>query len=133
MKTNRTSIFAAIFCFVFVLYLNPKTGLAMGGSNTITHKGIIGCPTWTKYRKSGQARYFEIIAVGILTGMQNRPYGQGSVNFWTAKGFDLTEEQVFQFIDNYCERNKENNTIMAIWELWFSQTGEPLFYHHLNK
>lgn len=132
MKTNRTGIFAAIVLFVSVLCINPNTVLAMGGPDTITVKGTVDCPTWTKYRKAGESRYLELITVGILTGMQWRPWGQDSVNFWTAKGYELTEDQVFQFIDNYCE-NGVSHTSVAIWELWFNQTGEPLIYHHLKK
>ena len=81
MKTNRTSVFAAIYFFVSVLCINPNTVLAMGGPDTITSKGSAECPAWTKYRKAGGARYIELITVGILTGMQWRPYGQDYVNF----------------------------------------------------
>lgn len=130
MKTNRTSFLIVVMfsvAFSFCINANPVH------AKPLVWKGITSCEDWTKRRKEGNAGYYETATLGILSGMQQRPYPQKSVDFWTAKGFELTVEKVFQVIDKSCLDNPKTFTFFVIAELWFAQTGEPMLVHQVKK
>jgi len=129
--TNKTSFLIVVMfsvAFSFCINANP-----VHAENPVVWKGVTSCEDWTKRRKEGNAGYYETATLGILSGMQQRPYPQKMVNFWTAKGSELTVEKVFQFIDKICLKNPKNLTYIAITHLWFHQTGEAMWVHQVKK
>ena len=87
--------------------------------------GVTDCGNWVKTRKSNTsltqtispAWGFQIGVSAYLSGMQVR---KPVMNFWNSKKGNLTEEQVWLWIDKYCSDNPLKNVGMGASELFFS-------------
>ena len=125
MKTNRTSFLIVVMfsvAFSFCINANPVH------AKPLVWKGITSCEDWTKRRKEGNAGYYETATLGILSGMQQRGYKEGTINFWRARPVELTNEATFLFIDEHCRKFPNEGTFQAMIMLWQYQTGEKLFH-----
>lgn len=70
-------------------------------SAQITAEGGVDCATWVMGRKENRAVVLESFLIGVLNGMS-----MGSrIEFWSTGGNELKREQVFLWMDNYCQRS----------------------------
>ena len=70
-------------------------------SRSISVHASIDCSQWAEARKIKNGSLYEAFLVGILNGLS---VGSGT-EFWFAKDVELRREQVFYWMDRYCENN----------------------------
>jgi hypothetical protein len=84
-------------------------------------EGPVDCGLWVKARKhEGAAIAFEDYLVGLMNGLALGSY----IDFWHAGGIPVSQEQVFLWMDKYCERLPLSNITVGSTELMNERTGD---------
>ena len=81
---------------VFALACLSSPAVARTG---ISIEGTLNCAQWAEARKARSSNVYESYLLGLLNGMS---VGSGT-EFWFAKGPELKREQVFYWMDVYCQ------------------------------
>lgn len=70
-------------------------------SQSITVEAAINCGDWLKVRKANTAAFFEYSLIGLIDGLA---LGRG-VEIWRANGIPVTRDQLYYWMDAYCQKN----------------------------
>ncbi len=81
--------------------------------------GMVDCGLWVKARKQGTALALENYLVGLMNGMAVA----SSIEFWNAGGIPVSQEQVFLWMDKYCEHLPLSNVLAGSSDLMNERTG----------
>ena len=68
-------------------------------------EGMMDCGMWLKARKDSTSQSLEHVVLGFMNGLS---FG-GQREFWRAGGHKVGREQVFFWLDNYCQKNPMND------------------------
>jgi hypothetical protein len=118
LKTLIVNVCATISIGVAPLTSHALTtiGVEPLTSNSLTTIGIVDCGSWLKQRSENQSGYSEVWVNGFLTA--------GSIFRSKELQKDLlknikSNDQVFIWIDNYCQKDPLSDTALAALELLY--------------
>ena len=85
------------------------------------------CGEWVKARKLKRSSPYEARLIGMLDGMA---VGR-MIDIWKAQGTSMSKEQVYVWMDSYCQANPQSRIVVGAEELANENTkGE---YRRLQK
>ncbi len=70
-------------------------------------EGNLDCGAWLDARKSNSSKFFEHYLIGTINGMA---LGR-NIEIWNANGIKVSREQVYFWMDSYCQKNPLSYTI----------------------
>ena len=109
----------------FALVLILAAGISAG--QRIWVETSEDCGEWMKARKLKRSSPHEARLIGMLDGMA---VGR-MVDIWKAQGKTMSKEQVYVWMDNYCQANPQSRIVVGAEELANENTkGE---YRRLQK
>jgi hypothetical protein len=73
----------------------------MVAAQGIVVEGIVDCAMWIDARRSSRAEALQPYLLGLLNGMA---VGSG-IEFWRANGVRVSREQVYLWMDNFCQEH----------------------------
>lgn len=76
-------------------------------SDGILVEGDVDCGEWLSARKVSSASHFETFLIGIVNGLA---LGR-EIAIWDAGGLEVSREQLFYWMDAYCEKAPLSNVI----------------------
>jgi hypothetical protein len=85
------------------------------------------CGNWVKARKLKRSSPHEAHLVGLLDGMA---IGR-MIEIWKAQGNPMSKEQVYSWMDNYCQANPLSRVVIGAEELASEKTNGE--YRRLQK
>ena len=85
------------------------------------------CGEWVKARKSKRSSPHEARLVGLLDGMA---IGR-MMDIWKAQGSSMSKEQVYSWMDKYCQANPLSKIVIGAEELANERTNGE--YRRLQK
>jgi hypothetical protein len=85
------------------------------------------CSEWVKARKLKRSSPHEARLVGMLDGMA---IGR-MIEIWKAQGNPMSKEQVYSWMDNYCQANPRSRVVIGAEELANERTNGE--YRRLQK
>ena len=108
-----------------VLALSLTSGLSAG--QRIWVETPEDCGDWVKARKMKRSSPYEAHLVGLLDGMA---VGR-MIEIWKAQGDPMSKEQVYSWMDNYCQANPRSRVVIGAEELANERTNGE--YRRLQK
>ncbi|QKK31870.1 hypothetical protein FE844_020800 [Rhizobium indicum] len=105
--------------FLAVLVLTCLSSPTASRTGGITTEGTLNCAQWAEARKVRASNVYEAYLQGLLNGLS---LGSGT-EFWSAEGKDLKREQVFYWMDVYCEAHPLSEVITGAVVLMNENTG----------
>jgi hypothetical protein len=115
MPRRILAVLAAIAVPIAAIGMKPISADA----KYLATNGSIDCGLWVKARKQGAALAFESYLVGLMNGLALG----SSIEFWYAGGNSVSQDQIFLWMDNYCERLPLSNVIAGSFDLMNERTG----------
>lgn len=82
-------------------------------------EGLLDCGGWLNARKENKAQILEAYMVGMVNGMA---LGRG-VEIWRARGIRISEDQLFYWLDSYCQKNPLSRPIEGAFSLADERTN----------
>ncbi|NKK41689.1 hypothetical protein [Rhizobium leguminosarum] len=79
----------------------------------------MNCAQWAEARKVRSSNVYETYLLGLLNGLS---VGSGT-EFWFARGAELKREQVFYWMDVYCQAHPLSEVITGAVTLMNENTG----------
>lgn len=76
-------------------------------SSGVVIDGHVDCGEWLSARKVSSASHFETFLIGIVNGLA---LGR-VIDIWDAGGLRVSREQLFYWMDAYCEKAPLSNVI----------------------
>jgi hypothetical protein len=100
---------------------------AMSAGQTIWVDTSDGCGEWTKARKLKRSSPHEARLVGLIDGMA---VGR-VIEIWKAPGGPTGREQLYVWMDQYCQANPQSRIVIGAEEFANERTGGE--YRRLQK
>lgn len=88
---------------LFIIFFCNTTAYAQ---NNLVVLGNGDCGVWLKARKTNQAKFLEQSMLGLINGMV---LGR-SIDIWMVRGSTVSPDQLYFWMDAYCQKNPLNNT-----------------------
>lgn len=89
-----------VFAKIMLIFLISHFSVA-SAQGVMTQGGSVDCGKWLTARKSKTANYYEHYLLGIVDGLALGRW----VDVWAGKGGRVTSEQLYFWMDGYCEKN----------------------------
>lgn len=89
----------------------------------INIEGRLNCAQWAEARKIRNSNVYESYLLGLLNGLS---VGSGT-EFWFAKGDELKREQVFYWMDVYCQAHPLSDVFAGAVALMNENTDNEYF------
>ena len=89
---------------VLLIFTGSITATAQG---VMAYGGNVDCGKWLSARKSNTANYYENYLLGLVDGLAIGRW----VDVWAGKGGRVTSEQLYYWMDSYCEKKPLDMTI----------------------
>jgi hypothetical protein len=102
-----------ILALAFSFAMSPASGQG------ISIEGSVDCGMWAKARKETRSDYFEHWLLGTLNGLSLA----SGIEFWQAGGIGVSREQVFLWMDNYCQKHPLSQIVAGSVSLLNERTG----------
>ncbi len=99
----------------------------IGAGQTIRVETAEDCGEWTKARKLKRSSPHEARLIGLLDGMA---IGR-MIEIWKAQGNPMSKEQVYSWMDKYCQANPLSRVVIGAEELANERTNGE--YRRLQK
>ncbi|MBX5008745.1 hypothetical protein HJB67_01905 [Rhizobium lentis] len=99
--------------YIAVFALTCLSFPAISRSAGITTVGTLNCAQWAEARKVKASKVYEAYLLGTLNGLS---IGSGT-EFWDAKGIELKGEQVFYWMDVYCQAHPLSEVVKGAVDL----------------
>jgi hypothetical protein len=115
----RRSLIAIPYIVISISVASP--GRAQG----VTLEGMVDCGNWVAARTVQRATALEHYLLGLLNGTV---MGSG-IEFWWARDSRVSREQVFLWMDNYCQRTPLSDLIVGAQDLVNERTGNAWDRH----
>jgi len=75
-------------------------------------EGVVDCGKWSSARKANSAQYMEHVLLGTINGMS---LGVG-IEIWAGTdGNKVSREQLYLWIDGWCQKNPLENINSGAW------------------
>ncbi|MBY3301492.1 hypothetical protein HFO04_01540 [Rhizobium laguerreae] len=85
----------------------------------VSTEGMLNCAQWAGARKVRASNVYETYLLGLLNGLS---LGSGT-EFWFAKGKEVKREQVFYWMDIYCQVHPLSEVVTGAVALVNENTG----------
>ena len=107
-----------IFCLFFYLNLSYAQGVYV--------QGTINCGLWLEARKNSKSIHFENYVLGFVNGLA---LGR-NVEIWRAKGMEISNEQLYYWMDNYCKNNPLKGVVTGAFDFANEMTNDEYRKKH---
>jgi len=114
-----------VFSISLALVLILASGISAG--QTIRVETAEDCGEWIKARKLKRSSPHEARLIGLLDGMA---IGR-MIEIWKAQGNPMSKEQVYSWMDSYCQANPLSKVVIGAEELANERTNGE--YRRLQK
>lgn len=94
--------------FILLFFLAVNSIYAQG----VAVQGHLDCGRWLEARKNSNSKHFEHYLLGFVNGLA---LGR-MVDIWNAKGTTISNEQLYYWMDNYCNKNPLNSAITGSFD-----------------
>ncbi len=108
--------------FIFCLFLN----LNLSHAQSIYVQGTINCGLWLEARKNNNSVHFEHYVLGFVNGLA---LGR-NVDIWRAKGMEISNEQLYYWMDNYCKNNPLKGVVIGAFDFANEMTNDEYRKKH---
>ena len=83
-------------------------------------EGELDCGEWLTARKQDKAQFFEHYIVGVVNGLA----AGRSREIWRAAGIKISREQLYFWMDSYCQKNPLSDVISGTVKFSDERTNE---------
>ncbi|TAU91259.1 hypothetical protein ELI41_23335 [Rhizobium leguminosarum] len=105
-----------VYTAIFALACLSSPAASRSG---ISVEGTLNCAQWAEARKVRASNVYETYVLGLLNGLS---VGSGT-EFWFARGAELKREQVFYWMDVYCQAHPLSEVFTGAVTLMNENTG----------
>ena len=113
--------------FSIALALSLMLASGIGAGQRMWVETAEDCGDWTKARKLKRSSPHEARLVGLIDGMA---VGR-MIEIWKAQSSAMSKEQLYAWMDSYCQANPQSRIVIGAEELANERTGGE--YRRLQK